>query len=686
MADQPKKVTVKRKTYKDKEYLVTAEGKVYDPVTKETVDELRWDADAQAFIELSKYSLDEDNFEDEEDYNQYLKNLDWEIDETPETNGFRRIYDDNGEIVSFIKETDIGEDDVISDIQSLGYVIRDMKVTHPYTEPKSKGKPDIRTVTVTRPETVVDITIQVFVGFAPAKEDGKPNVLFYPVFWSGQITAEDVETQDWSRETELDLTEPIGYIGVNVGEDLDPDDNDLYPRFKEILRELLFEDLTYDERNSIEVLQHPAKIYNDIHKTFISTLGFDLPKVKITWTEQIWKEPLDEPAVVVTPEPVVQAKKMEAITLPETKEVLQDELKVHPTFGVIKKFTPFKPTGTPKEKREQTKREMKTLKPILQKLLDEVGEMETELVRLEGIIGDYNRRFSEASTEYQKSKDKSLKAEMYRIKEELKPYEIQFDALEQKFQADRIIASTEEFKFDELEKLYATFKEGKGIDNPDLYKKAIELANATYSKPSAFKSGFIVKKYKELGGTYSGAKGFQRSKNGIGRWFKEEWKDIGNKEYPVFRPTKRVTKDTPLTPDEIDPANLKKQIALKQVIKGDANLPAFQIKEGGALKGLDPNKKTEILKYSDPKKAITNAIKYLKDNIVFGLSTKKTKKYMVQNPDGKWIHFGEMGYEDFTKHQDEKRRQNYLKRTANMKGNWKDDKYSANNLARNILW
>ena len=107
---------------------------------------------------------------------------------------------------------------------------------------------------------------------------------------------------------------------------------------------------------------------------------------------------------------------------------------------------------------------------------------------------------------------------------------------------------------------------------------------------------------------------------------------------------------------------------------------------GGALKGLNPNKKIEILKYSNPNKALNNAIKYLKKDIVMGLSTKKTKKYMVQRPDGKWIHFGEMNFEDFTKHNDNKRRLAYLKRTENIKGDWKKDKYSANNLARAILW
>jgi hypothetical protein len=112
---------------------------------------------------------------------------------------------------------------------------------------------------------------------------------------------------------------------------------------------------------------------------------------------------------------------------------------------------------------------------------------------------------------------------------------------------------------------------GSGIDNMDLYNKAKQIADETYSKPSAYKSGFIVKKYKELGGTYSGKK----ENKGIGRWMKEEWQDIGNQEYPVYRPTKRITKDTPLTPAEIAPSNLKAQIKLKQLIKGDANLPSF---------------------------------------------------------------------------------------------------------------
>jgi hypothetical protein len=107
--------------------------------------------------------------------------------------------------------------------------------------------------------------------------------------------------------------------------------------------------------------------------------------------------------------------------------------------------------------------------------------------------------------------------------------------------------------------------------NKALYEKVKAMADEKYEKPSAYKSGWIVKKYKELGGEYSGTK----TKEGLTAWYKEDWQDVGNKDYPVLRPSKRVSKKTPLTASEIDPSNLKKQVALKQKIKGEKNLPPF---------------------------------------------------------------------------------------------------------------
>ena len=67
-------------------------------------------------------------------------------------------------------------------------------------------------------------------------------------------------------------------------------------------------------------------------------------------------------------------------------------------------------------------------------------------------------------------------------------------------------------------------------------------------------------------------------------------------------------------------------------------------------------------------------------------STRKNKKYMIMNDDDKYIHFGDLRYQDFTKHQDKERLQRYLDRATKIKGNWKKDKYSPNNLAINLLW
>ena len=110
--------------------------------------------------------------------------------------------------------------------------------------------------------------------------------------------------------------------------------------------------------------------------------------------------------------------------------------------------------------------------------------------------------------------------------------------------------------------------------NPELYEKVKKEVNKIYDKPSAFRSGAYIKLYKAMGGEFED----DNKPKLLKRWFKEEWKDIGDKEYPVFRPTKKVSSKTPLTVEEIDKSNLKKQIKLKQKIKGEKNLPPFKKK------------------------------------------------------------------------------------------------------------
>jgi len=111
----------------------------------------------------------------------------------------------------------------------------------------------------------------------------------------------------------------------------------------------------------------------------------------------------------------------------------------------------------------------------------------------------------------------------------------------------------------------------KPID-AELYARVKQMADEKYTKPSAYKSGWIVKTYKELGGKYTGKK----TKEGLTRWYQEDWTDVGNQPYPVYRPTKVVNENTPLTVYEVNPANLRQQIILKQKLKGRKNLPPFK--------------------------------------------------------------------------------------------------------------
>jgi hypothetical protein len=73
------------------------------------------------------------------------------------------------------------------------------------------------------------------------------------------------------------------------------------------------------------------------------------------------------------------------------------------------------------------------------------------------------------------------------------------------------------------------------------------------------------------------------------------------------------------------------------------------------------------------------------DNAVIKPSNRKGKKFVVIH-NGESTHFGDINLKDFTKTGDEAKRKNYLARSAGIKGDWKKDKYSANRLARAVLW
>ena len=105
----------------------------------------------------------------------------------------------------------------------------------------------------------------------------------------------------------------------------------------------------------------------------------------------------------------------------------------------------------------------------------------------------------------------------------------------------------------------------------ELYEQVKQEIYAVYKKPSAYRSGAVVKEYKRRGGKYEDDNKPKKLKT----WFSEKWADIGKLDYPVYRPTKKVNKSSPLTVNEIDPSNLLQQIYLKQIYKGKKNLPPF---------------------------------------------------------------------------------------------------------------
>lgn len=120
---------------------------------------------------------------------------------------------------------------------------------------------------------------------------------------------------------------------------------------------------------------------------------------------------------------------------------------------------------------------------------------------------------------------------------------------------------------------------------------------------------------------------------------------------------------------------------------------AFKVEPKALTKDSTPqikankiNKTDNLYKISNPKRAQINAYNYLGPTAILYKSNKPGKKYSILNPyTNKYINFGS-DMEDYLYHHDVKRRDNYLKRSAGIKGNWKDNPYSKNNLSRLILW
>ena len=86
-----------------------------------------------------------------------------------------------------------------------------------------------------------------------------------------------------------------------------------------------------------------------------------------------------------------------------------------------------------------------------------------------------------------------------------------------------------------------------------------------YDKPSAYRSGMLVKLYRESGGRYSGDKD---KDEGLPLWFASKWLnqrgEVGYKyKSDVYRPTIKVNSKTPTTFQELTPAEIERAKAEK---------------------------------------------------------------------------------------------------------------------------
>ena len=104
-----------------------------------------------------------------------------------------------------------------------------------------------------------------------------------------------------------------------------------------------------------------------------------------------------------------------------------------------------------------------------------------------------------------------------------------------------------------------------------LYNKVKKKVYSQYKVHSAYRSGQLVKQYKEAYEKKHGKdkKPYTGKSNKLKNWFREEWRtQEGSTTYKkkgdVFRPTKRISKKTPttfkeLTKKEIEQAKKEKK-------------------------------------------------------------------------------------------------------------------------------
>nr|WPF46540.1 MAG: hypothetical protein [Lake Baikal virophage 5] len=96
---------------------------------------------------------------------------------------------------------------------------------------------------------------------------------------------------------------------------------------------------------------------------------------------------------------------------------------------------------------------------------------------------------------------------------------------------------------------------------------------------------------------------------------------------------------------------------------------------------MDQTKFNQLLLVSKPKEVDRRALElYGKPTY---LSTRKNKKYMIENDDGKLIHFGDIRFQDATFHKDAFRIRRFKQRNRKWANAYE---YSPAYLSYHLLW
>lgn len=256
--------------------------------------------------------------------------------------------------------------------------------------------------------------------------------------------------------------------------------------------------------------------------------------------------------------------------------------------------------------------------------------------------------------------------------------------------------------------------ENKGSAKPkneELYKKIKE--DIYKSQPhSLFRSARIQKEYKKQNGEYEDTEE-EKNKMNLKMWFNQNWISLNSflrdkivkcgsdetekkyNEYPLCRPLE-IAKQ--LKKEEIKEMIKEKNILKEKPLITEKIIKTKKLNIKPTNTGLGKPKKLKQI----PKKLFLNIVKKVAKSRGYepnNLKLSNDNIHKLEYYDGKkWLKFGRKNYFDFptylynyilkniTKEEAIKKMENYRKRATNIKGNWKNNKYSKNNLAINLLW